>query len=145
MSGTSADGIDAALLELPGWPALGDFAARHGQAFPALTAFPAGEPRGRVVAHTDLDPELALPDLDPGDYAADLGFTVVTHAEDAALSAGDPVGGDGGGQLDTEGLAGVLVPGDGGDQGGLGGPATGPEAKIEVADGRVPADCGDGG
>lgn len=52
MSGTSADGIDAALLELPGWPALGDFAARHGQAFPALTAFPAGEPRGRVVAHT---------------------------------------------------------------------------------------------
>lgn len=33
----------------------------------------------------------------------------------------------------------------GGDQGGLGGPATGPEAKIEVADGRVPANGGDGG
>lgn len=43
MSGTSADGIDAALLELPGWPALGS-----GQPFPALTG--AG-PRGRVVAH----------------------------------------------------------------------------------------------
>lgn len=44
MSGTSADGIDAALLELPGWPGI-----RPGQAFPAL---PAGVPRGRVVAHT---------------------------------------------------------------------------------------------
>src|SRR4051794_9577223 len=32
----------------------------------------------------------------------------------------------------------------GGDQGGLCGPATGPEAEIEVADGRVPADGGDG-
>ncbi|MFC4638320.1 anhydro-N-acetylmuramic acid kinase [Deinococcus hohokamensis] len=44
MSGTSADGIDAALLELPGWPALGS-----GAPFPGLTG-PA--PRGRVVAHT---------------------------------------------------------------------------------------------
>ncbi|WP_350245702.1 anhydro-N-acetylmuramic acid kinase [Deinococcus sonorensis] len=44
MSGTSADGIDAVLLELPGWPALGS-----GAAFPALQG---GGPRGRVVAHT---------------------------------------------------------------------------------------------
>ncbi len=44
MSGTSADGIDAALLELEGWPALGS-----GFPFPAL---PSGTPRGRVVAHT---------------------------------------------------------------------------------------------
>ena len=44
MSGTSADGIDAALLELPGWPALGT-----GRAFPTL---PGGVPRGRVTAHT---------------------------------------------------------------------------------------------
>ncbi|MFC4424989.1 anhydro-N-acetylmuramic acid kinase [Deinococcus navajonensis] len=44
MSGTSADGIDAALLELPGWPALGEAGA-----FPLLSG-PA--PRGRVVAHT---------------------------------------------------------------------------------------------
>lgn len=44
MSGTSADGIDAALLELEGWPALGS-----GLPFPAL---PSGTPRGRVVAHT---------------------------------------------------------------------------------------------
>lgn len=43
MSGTSADGIDAVLLELPGWPALGS-----GVAFPAL---PGGAPRGRVVEH----------------------------------------------------------------------------------------------
>ncbi|RJF69049.1 anhydro-N-acetylmuramic acid kinase [Deinococcus cavernae] len=43
MSGTSADGVDAALLELPGWPELGS-----GGAFPAL---PAGVPRGRVVEH----------------------------------------------------------------------------------------------
>ncbi|PNY79762.1 anhydro-N-acetylmuramic acid kinase [Deinococcus koreensis] len=41
MSGTSADGIDAALLELPGWPALGS-----GAPFPEL---PPGPPRGRVV------------------------------------------------------------------------------------------------
>ena len=34
---------------------------------------------GRVVAHTDLDPELALPDLDPGDYAADLGEITVAQ------------------------------------------------------------------
>ena len=39
MSGTSADGIDAALLELPGWPALG---AR------APLSLPDGAPRGRV-------------------------------------------------------------------------------------------------
>ncbi|WP_288434774.1 anhydro-N-acetylmuramic acid kinase [uncultured Deinococcus sp.] len=44
MSGTSADGIDAALLELEGWPALGS-----GLPFPALSP---GTPRGRVVAHT---------------------------------------------------------------------------------------------
>ena len=52
MSGTSADGIDAALLELPGWPAIGQGGAFSAQALPALTAFPPGEPRGRVVAHT---------------------------------------------------------------------------------------------
>ncbi|GAA5512817.1 anhydro-N-acetylmuramic acid kinase [Deinococcus carri] len=52
MSGTSADGIDAALLELPGWPALG-----AGGAFPAL---PGRVPRGRVVEHvfTPFSPEL---------------------------------------------------------------------------------------
>lgn len=52
MSGTSADGIDAALLELPGWPALG-----MGGPFPAL---PGGAPRGRVVGHlfTPYPPEL---------------------------------------------------------------------------------------
>lgn len=44
MSGTSADGIDAALLELPDWPELG-----IGASFPAL---PAGIPRGRVVEHS---------------------------------------------------------------------------------------------
>lgn len=52
MSGTSADGIDAALLELEGWPALGS-----GLPFPALSP---GTPRGRVVAHTftSFAPEL---------------------------------------------------------------------------------------
>ncbi|GAA5534220.1 anhydro-N-acetylmuramic acid kinase [Deinococcus aluminii] len=52
MSGTSADGIDAALLELPGWPALGS-----GGRVPAL---PEGVPRGRVVEHvfTPFSPEL---------------------------------------------------------------------------------------
>lgn len=44
MSGTSADGIDAALLELPNWPQLG-----AGGTFPAL---PAGLPRGRVIEHS---------------------------------------------------------------------------------------------
>lgn len=43
MSGTSADGIDAVLLELSGWPALGG-----GAPFPALSG-PA--PRGRVLEH----------------------------------------------------------------------------------------------
>ncbi|MFD1733731.1 anhydro-N-acetylmuramic acid kinase [Deinococcus malanensis] len=52
MSGTSADGIDAALLELPGWPPLGT-----GGRFPTL---PSGTPRGRVVGHhfTPYPPEL---------------------------------------------------------------------------------------
>lgn len=52
MSGTSADGIDAALLELPGWPPLGS-----GETFPAL---PGEVPRGRVVEHvfTPFTPEL---------------------------------------------------------------------------------------
>ncbi|MDK2011967.1 MULTISPECIES: anhydro-N-acetylmuramic acid kinase [unclassified Deinococcus] len=51
MSGTSADGIDAALLELPGWPALGGGASLN---------LPGGAPRGRVVAHafTPYPPEL---------------------------------------------------------------------------------------
>lgn len=44
MSGTSADGIDAVLLELANWPALGS-----GAAFPALSGQP---PRGRVLEHT---------------------------------------------------------------------------------------------
>ena len=43
MSGTSADGVDAVLLELPGWPEVG-----AGGAFPVL---PGGVPRGRVVEH----------------------------------------------------------------------------------------------
>ncbi|WP_288481814.1 anhydro-N-acetylmuramic acid kinase [uncultured Deinococcus sp.] len=52
MSGTSADGIDAALLELEGWPALGS-----GLPFPALSP---GTPRGQVVTHTftSFAPEL---------------------------------------------------------------------------------------
>ena len=51
MSGTSADGIDAALLELPGWPALGGGASLN---------LPGGAPRGRVVAHafTPYPPDL---------------------------------------------------------------------------------------
>ncbi|WP_342667540.1 anhydro-N-acetylmuramic acid kinase, partial [Deinococcus pimensis] len=52
MSGTSADGIDAVLLELDGWPAVG-----AGGALPALEG-PA--PRGRVVAHTHHPYEDAL-------------------------------------------------------------------------------------
>lgn len=60
MSGTSADGIDAALLELPGWPELVVNAAEREQMFPKLTDFPTGKPRGRVVAHTftPYSPEL---------------------------------------------------------------------------------------
>ncbi|SMB79843.1 anhydro-N-acetylmuramic acid kinase [Deinococcus hopiensis] len=52
MSGTSADGIDAALLELPGWPDLG-----RADRFPEL---PAGVPRGRVLDHsfTPFAPDL---------------------------------------------------------------------------------------
>ncbi|GGR91749.1 anhydro-N-acetylmuramic acid kinase [Deinococcus sedimenti] len=45
MSGTSADAIDAVLLELPDWPALGTGQPLH---LPAWT----GQPRGRVLAHT---------------------------------------------------------------------------------------------
>lgn len=44
MSGTSADGIDAVLLELPGWPKVGE-----GGGPPALTG---SAPRGRVLGHT---------------------------------------------------------------------------------------------
>jgi len=44
MSGTSADGLDAALLELPDFPALG----AGGSSPPALSD---AAPRGRVVAH----------------------------------------------------------------------------------------------
>lgn len=57
MSGTSADGIDAALLELPGWPALGSGGLGSGASFPALSG---PVPRGRVVAHqfTPFAPEL---------------------------------------------------------------------------------------
>jgi len=54
MSGTSADGIDAALLELPGWPALGPGAGLEpgGAAHPFPGgALPDGVPRGRVVEH----------------------------------------------------------------------------------------------
>ncbi len=52
MSGTSADGVDAALLELPGWPEIGT-----GAPWPGL---PAGMPRGRVVEHvfTPFAPDL---------------------------------------------------------------------------------------
>ncbi|WP_221090960.1 anhydro-N-acetylmuramic acid kinase [Deinococcus aquaedulcis] len=49
MSGTSADGIDAALLELPGWPALGAGGAAAWRGWPPLTG---PVPRGRVLAHT---------------------------------------------------------------------------------------------
>ncbi|WP_274540276.1 anhydro-N-acetylmuramic acid kinase [Deinococcus sp. UR1] len=53
MSGTSADGIDAALLELPGWPALGGVggAERGGSPMPALARL-GDAPRGQVIAHT---------------------------------------------------------------------------------------------
>jgi anhydro-N-acetylmuramic acid kinase len=44
MSGTSADGVDAVLLELNGFPALG----AGGSSPPALIS---AAPRGRVVAH----------------------------------------------------------------------------------------------
>lgn len=56
MSGTSADGIDAVLLELPGWPALEGAGSVAGP-FPAL---PAGAPRGRVLEHlfTPFAPDL---------------------------------------------------------------------------------------
>ncbi|EYB69192.1 anhydro-N-acetylmuramic acid kinase [Deinococcus phoenicis] len=69
MSGTSADGIDAALLELPGWPALGS-----GGNFPAL---PGGVPRGRVVEHvfTPFSPDLraaVLAAMREGATTADL-------------------------------------------------------------------------
>ncbi len=52
MSGTSADGIDAALLELSGWPALGSALP-----FPCLSG---KTPRGQVVEHvfTPFAPEL---------------------------------------------------------------------------------------
>ncbi len=46
MSGTSADGIDAVLLELQGWPVLRENTQR------VALALPTGLPRGRVVAHT---------------------------------------------------------------------------------------------
>ncbi len=43
MSGTSVDGIDAALIELPGWPALGEGRRPPGLSGPA--------PRARVLEH----------------------------------------------------------------------------------------------
>jgi anhydro-N-acetylmuramic acid kinase len=46
MSGTSADGVDAVLLELSGWPEIGSGGAR-----PDLTG---AAPRGQVVAHQHL-------------------------------------------------------------------------------------------
>ncbi|GAA5449605.1 anhydro-N-acetylmuramic acid kinase [Deinococcus depolymerans] len=49
MSGTSADGIDAALLELPGWPALGGVGGGSPMPSPARLG---DAPRGRVTAHT---------------------------------------------------------------------------------------------
>ncbi|MFT2719031.1 anhydro-N-acetylmuramic acid kinase [Deinococcus sp. A31D244] len=55
MSGTSADGIDAALLELPGWPELrGTHAPPTPQTLSDLSkrGGPPHAPRGRVVAHT---------------------------------------------------------------------------------------------
>ncbi|WP_264778076.1 anhydro-N-acetylmuramic acid kinase [Deinococcus aetherius] len=69
MSGTSADGIDAALLELPGWPKLG-----AGGRWPGL---PGGVPRGRVVENvfTPFSPELraaVLAAMRDGTNAADL-------------------------------------------------------------------------
>ncbi|GGS35598.1 anhydro-N-acetylmuramic acid kinase [Deinococcus knuensis] len=55
MSGTSADGIDAALLELPGWPELrGTHTPPDSTTLSAISGHVGvpGAPRGRVVAHT---------------------------------------------------------------------------------------------
>ena len=72
-----------------------------------------GQGAGDVGAGGRVDEEAR-----PGAHRLDdveLGGLQVAHA---ALGAGDPVGGDGGGKLHAEGLAGPLVPGDGGNQGG---------------------------
>ena len=72
-----------------------------------------GQGAGDVGAGGRVDEEAR-----PGAHRLDdveLGGLQITHA---ALGAGDAISGDSGGQLDAEGLAGALVPGDGSDQGG---------------------------
>ena len=90
MSGTSADGIDAALLELEGWPALGS-----GLSFPAL---PPGTPRGRVVAHTFMPfaPELREAVLRAMRAGADTADLTQLHWQlgEALADAAAPLAGD---------------------------------------------------
>lgn len=90
MSGTSADGIDAALLELEGWPALGS-----GLPFPALSP---GTPRGRVVAHTftPFAPELREKVLRAMRAGADTADLTQLHWQlgEALADAAAPLAGD---------------------------------------------------
>lgn len=90
MSGTSADGIDAALLELDGWPALGS-----GLPFPALSP---GTPRGRVVAHTftSFAPELREKVLRAMRAGADTADLTQLHWQlgEALADAAAPLAGD---------------------------------------------------
>lgn len=90
MSGTSADGIDAALLELPGWPALGT-----GGGFPTL---PGGVPRGRVVDHvfTPFSPALRGAVLAAMRNEASVSDLTQLHWElgEALAGAAAPLAGD---------------------------------------------------
>lgn len=90
MSGTSADGIDAALLELPGWPTLG-----AGGRFPRL---PGGVPRGRVVEHvfTPYPPELRAAVLRAMRNEADTADLTQLHwwLGEALAEAARPLAGD---------------------------------------------------
>ena len=82
MSGTSVDGIDAVLLELPGWPALGE-----GGTPPPLTG---SVPRARVLAHqaTPFPDGLRAALLDAAhDRATTSTLTQLHYAVGEALAA----------------------------------------------------------